>query len=80
MKPDTVYEFTIDCWVTGNVFKAGHRIRVDISSSNFPRFDRNPNTGHEFGMDSELSIAEQPVYHNMNYPSHIILPVIPSEG
>ncbi len=80
MKPDTVYEFTIDCWVTGNVFKAGHRIRVDISSSNFPRFDRNPNTGHEFGMDSELSIAEQTVYHNMNYPSHIILPVIPSEG
>ncbi len=79
MEFGTVYEFTIDCWVTGNVFKAGHRIRVDISSSNFPRFDRNPNTGHEFGMDSELSIAEQTVYHNRNYPSHIILPVIPSE-
>jgi len=79
MKPGGVYEFTIDCWVTGNVFKAGHRIRVDISSSNFPRFDRNPNTGHEFGMDSELSIAEQTVYHNRNYPSHIILPVIPGE-
>jgi len=79
MKPGTVYEFTIDCWVTGNVFKAGHRIRVEISSSNFPRFDRNPNTGHEFGMDSELSIAEQKVYHNRNYPSHIILPVIPCE-
>jgi hypothetical protein len=79
MKPGTIYEFTIDCWVTGNVFKAGHQIRVDISSSNFPRFDRNPNTGHEFGMDSELSIAEQKVYHNRSYPSHIILPVIPSE-
>jgi hypothetical protein len=79
MAPGAVYEFTIDCWVTGNVFKAGHRIRVDISSSNFPRFDRNPNTGHEFGMDSELSIAEQTVYHNRNYPSHIILPVIPYE-
>lgn len=79
MKPGTVYEFTIDCWVTGNVFKAGHRIRVELSSSNFPRFDRNPNTGHEFGMDSELSIAEQKVYHNKNYPSHIILPVIPCE-
>jgi len=79
MKPGTVYEFTLDCWVTGNVFKAGHRIRVDISSSNFPRFDRNPNTGHEFGMDSELSIVEQTVYHNRNYPSHIILPVIPYE-
>ena len=80
MKPDTVYEFTIDCWVTGNVFKKGHRIRLDISSSNFPRFDRNPNTGHKFGMDAVLKNAKQTIYHNRRYPSHVILPVIPIRG
>jgi len=77
MKSGTVYEFTIDCWVTGNVFRKGHRIRLDISSSNFPRFDRNPNTGHKFGMDAILKKAKQTVYHTQQYPSHVILPVIP---
>lgn len=76
MMPGQVCEFTIDCWVTGNVFKKGHRIRVDISSSNFPRFDRNPNTGHKFGMDAILRKAKQTVYHTVEYPSHVILPVI----
>jgi uncharacterized protein len=45
VEPGRVYRYTIDLWATSNVFKAGHRIRVEISSSNFPRFDRNPNTG-----------------------------------
>ncbi len=62
---------------TSNVFLAGHRIRVEISSSNFPRFDRNPNTGHAFGADAELKKANQTVYHDAEHPSHILLPVIP---
>ena len=45
--PGKVYEYNIDMWSTANLFKAGHRIRLEVSSSNFPRFDRNPNTGHD---------------------------------
>ena len=77
LEPGTVYKYTIEVGVTGNVFKKGHRIRVEISSSNFPRFDRNPNTGNEYGMDDELRTAHQTVYHSKAYPSHIVLPVIP---
>jgi putative CocE/NonD family hydrolase len=77
LEPGKVYEFDIDLWVTSNVFLKGHRIRVEISSSNFPRFDRNPNTGGEFGADNELRVAHQQIYHDREYPSHIILPVIP---
>ena len=73
-----VYEYEIDLAVTGNVFLKGHSIRVDVSSSNFPRFDRNPNTGHALGMDSEMRPAHQTVYHNSEYPSHILLPIIPA--
>jgi predicted acyl esterase len=51
---------------------------VDISSSNFPRFDRNPNTGNIFGADAEMRVANQQVYHDAARPSHIVLPVIPS--
>ena len=77
LKPGEVYEFTIDLWPTSNVFKKGHRVRVDISSSNFPRFDRNPNTGNKFGHDAELRVAKQTVLHDAVHPSHILLPVIP---
>jgi putative CocE/NonD family hydrolase len=64
--------------VTGNVFRQGHRLRLEVSSSNFPRFDRNPNTGHTFGVDTELRLARQTVYHSQEFPSHLILPVIPA--
>jgi putative CocE/NonD family hydrolase len=74
-----VYRYEIDLWVTSNAFLPGQRIRVDISSSNFPRFDRNPNTGNPFGLDTELMSAQQTVYHNEMYPSHIVLPMIPAE-
>lgn len=74
-----VYKYEIDVGVTGNVFRQGHRIRVEISSSNFPRFDRNPNTGHDFGVDAALRVAQQTVYHNRDHPSHILLPVIPGQ-
>ena len=72
-----VCEYEIDLAVTGNVFRKGHRVRVEISSSNFPRFDRNLNTGHDFGTDAEMRRAQQRVYHTREYPSHILLPLIP---
>jgi putative CocE/NonD family hydrolase len=78
LEPNRVYEYEIDLGVTGHVFRRGHRLRVDVSSSNFPRFDRNPNAGHEFGMDAELRAAGQTVHHSPEYPSHILLPVIPA--
>ncbi|OGW12069.1 MAG: hypothetical protein A3G93_08225 [Nitrospinae bacterium RIFCSPLOWO2_12_FULL_45_22] len=77
LRPGEIYEFTIDLWATSHVFKTGHRIRVDISSSNFPRFDRNPNTGNRINTDRELRSAEQRIFHDSKYPSHILLPVIP---
>ena len=66
-------------WETSNVFKAGHRIRVDLTSSNFPRFDRNPNTGNRPGMDAEMQVADQTIFHDARRPSHINLPVIPRD-
>jgi putative CocE/NonD family hydrolase len=80
LEPGEVYEFTIDLWVTSNVFFKGHRIRVDISSSNFPRFDRNPNTGNEFGRDAELRVAHQTVLHDRAHSSNIVLPLIPAQS
>jgi putative CocE/NonD family hydrolase len=77
INPGQVYKYEIDLWATSNVFLPGHRIRVEISSSNFPRCDRNPNTGNAFGLDANISQANQTVYHNAENPSHIILPVIP---
>ena len=79
LQPGHVYEYEIDLAVTGNVFRKGHCLRVEVSSSNFPRFDRNPNTGHPFGIDTEMRPARQTVYHTREYPSHILLPVIPAQ-
>jgi putative CocE/NonD family hydrolase len=80
VEPGRVYRYTIDLWATSNVFKAGHRIRVEISSSNFPRFDRNPNTGKPVAEDSALQPALQTILHNAQYPSHITLPIVPRAG
>ena len=76
LEPGRPYRFEIDCWSSSNCFRAGHRIRVEITSSNFPQFDRNPNTGHPFGMDAQLARATQTVYHDAARPSHILLPVV----
>ena len=77
MEPGTVYRFDIDMWETSNVFKPGHRVRVEVSSSNFPRFDRNLNTGRHPFDDAELRIAKQTVYHDAERASHITLPLVP---
>jgi putative CocE/NonD family hydrolase len=76
IEPGTIYRYEIDMWVTSNLFHAGHRIGVEVSSSNFPRFDRNPNSGLPFGTDTELLIATQTIYHDAEHPSHLLLPVV----
>lgn len=77
LDPDKVYELRVDMWETSNLFKAGHRIRLEVSSSNFPRFDRNLNTGNQPGMDAEMKVAEQTIYHDAQRPSYLTLPVVP---
>ena len=79
LQPGSVYEFTIDLWATSNLFKQGHCIRLDISSSNYPRFDRNTNTGEAIGSDAEHVSALQHVFHTGEYPSHVKLPLIPRD-
>ncbi len=77
MTPGEVYEFQIDMWATSNVFRKGHRIRLDVSSSNFPRFDRNPNTGEPIGEGGGTLRATQTVYHDSTRPSRLVLPIVP---
>lgn len=79
MTPGRVYEFTIDMYPTSLVFKKGHRIRLDVSSSNFPRFDVNPNTGEPLNRNRRWSVATNSIYHDPQHPSHIELPVIPAK-
>jgi uncharacterized protein len=75
-RPGEICKLTIDAGVTGNVFQKGHRIRMEISSSNFPRFDRNPNTGEPVADATELRKATQTVYHDARRPSYVLLPVL----
>lgn len=79
LQPGRIYHLTIHLFPISNVFKAGHRIRVDISSSNFPRFDVNPNTGEPLGRSTAWQVAVNTVHHNAICPSHIVLPIIPAE-
>ena len=72
-----MYPFTIKLYPTSNVFKKGHRIRVDISSSNFPRFDVNPNTGEPLNQNRRWQIAENTIYTDAAHPSQLVLPIIP---
>lgn len=77
IEPGEVYRFVIDLWATSYVVSPGHRLRVEISSSDFPRLARNLNTGNEFGMSDEIAVADQTIYHSKEYPSHVLLPVMP---
>ena len=78
MVPGEVYRFEVDLWATSNVFLPGHRIRVVVTSSSFPRFDRNLNTGGPIHKEAVGQVAENSIKHTSSYPSHIVLPVIPS--
>ena len=77
MRPREIYQLRIDMWDTSNLFKAGHKIRLEISSSNFPRYERNLNSGNPSVTDTEMVVAEQTVYHDIDHRSHLLLPVIP---
>ena len=76
MEKDKVYELTISPMSTSNYFDAGHRIRIEVSSSNFPRFTRNLNTGGNNYDETEGIVAHNKVHHSRNYPSKIRLPIV----
>lgn len=76
MEPGKVYPLTVRLYPTSNVFKKGHRVRVDISSSNFPRFDVNPNTGEPLQQQRRMKSAINTLHHDAEHPSHIVLPVM----
>lgn len=75
-----VYRFIIDLQVTSNVFQRGHRLRLQITSSGFPLWDRNLNTGDNLAIDTRPQVAQQTIYHDHARPSHILLPIIPPPG
>jgi putative CocE/NonD family hydrolase len=76
MSAGAICEIVIEPFATCNLFKAGHRIRVDISSSNFPRFDVNPNSGEAEGFAAHKRIARNRVYIDAAHPSHVVLPLV----
>jgi putative CocE/NonD family hydrolase len=76
MNAGEVYRFEIDLWSTAQVFQAGHRIRVEVTSSDFPRYDRNLNTGGPFGEEVQGQVALNTIFHNAEKASHILLPII----
>ncbi len=76
-KPGSVYKISVDLWATSNVFLAGHKLRLEISSSNFPRFDRNLNTGEEQAHSTRMEKATNTVWHDQEHPSALLLPVVP---
>jgi hypothetical protein len=77
LTPNQTYEYEVDLVGTANVFLPGHRIRVDVTSSHFPQFDRNPNTGEPQGASAKVRVAAQTVYHSADRASHILLPLVP---
>ena len=73
MEPGTPYELVFQLYPTSTVFRKGHRIRLDVSSSNWPRFDVNPNTGGPLGREQSYRTATQTIYHSADMPSHVVL-------
>jgi hypothetical protein len=78
MAPGEIYAITIELFPTGNLFSRGHRLRLDIASSNFPHFDINPNSGEPEGVMEHPRLARNRVFVDAVHPSHILLPVIPA--
>jgi putative CocE/NonD family hydrolase len=76
IRPGEVCKLSFEMYPVSNLFKRGHRIRVDVSSSNFPRFDVNPNNGGPLGVPGPLVVADNTVFHDSPRPSHLVLPVV----
>jgi putative CocE/NonD family hydrolase len=77
LEPGAVAEYQIRCYPIANVFRRGHRVRLDVTSSSFPRFSRNLNTGEDVATGTRMEVARQTVLHTSAYPSHVVLPVLP---
>jgi putative CocE/NonD family hydrolase len=78
LQSNKIYELQFKLYPTSNLFVAGHTIRLDISSSNYPRFDLNPNTGEPIGRNTYSQPARNTIYHDTSHPSNILLPIIPT--
>lgn len=78
IEPGQVYRYDIDLWNTAQVFRTGHRIRVHITSSAFPKYDRNLNTGESLSTGTRMAAADQQIRHDAAHPSRIVLPIIPA--
>jgi len=79
MNQGQVYQITVDLWATSNVFLKGHSLRLEISSSNFPRFDRNLNTGEPIKYARTSVSATNAILHDAQHPSALVLPIIPAK-
>ncbi len=75
--PGEIYHISVDLWATSNVFLSGHKLRLEVSSSNFPRFDRNLNTGEDQARGTHISKATNVIYHDKPRPSALVLPIVP---
>ena len=80
MNPGQIYKISVDLWATSNVFKKGHAMRLEVSSSNFPRFDRNLNTGAEQATSREFVSATNTLLHDVEHPSALVIPVMPGKA
>ena len=78
MKPGQIYKFNVDMWATANVFRKGHVLRLEVGSSNFPRFDKNLNTGENAAVSGRSIPATNTIYHDAEHPSALILPIVPN--
>ena len=78
IEPGHVYDYDLDLWNTCQLYKKGHRIRLEIASSAFPKYDRNLNTGEQLGTSARMRVAEQKIYHNREHPTYVLLPIVPT--
>jgi putative CocE/NonD family hydrolase len=78
LEPGEVAVYRVRCYPVANVFRRGHRIRLDVTSSSFPRFSRNLNTGEDVGTGTRMEVAQQTLLHTARYPSRLLLPVTAS--
>ncbi len=77
--PGKVYQYDLDLWNTCQLYQKGHRVRIEIASAAFPKYDRNLNTGEVLGMTATMQVAQQKIYHDRDHPSYVVLPIIPKK-
>jgi putative CocE/NonD family hydrolase len=80
IEPGKIYGFDVDLWNTCQEFGKGHRVRLEVTSSAFPKYDRNQNTGEPLGKTANMKVAEQTIHHDVETPSYVILPIVPEKN